>query len=89
MNKNAFIQQLTQIPEGEPDAIDKKMMDASAAVNDDTSLPLDIVRNEIEGYSGRILVRIPKSLHRQLALDAKREGISLNQYALYKLSRNL
>ena len=88
MNKNAFIQQLTQIPESEPDAIDKQMMEAGAAVNDDTSLPLDTVRNEIEGYSGRVLVRIPKSLHRQLVQDAKREGISLNQYALYKLSRN-
>ncbi len=88
MDNNVFSQQLTQISEGEPDAIDKQMMAASAAVNDDTSLLLDIVRNEIEGYSGRILVRIPKSLHRQLAQDAKREGISLNQYALYKLSRN-
>lgn len=88
MNKNVFNQQLTQIQESEPDAIDKKMLEASDVVNDDTSLPLDIVRNDIEGYSGHILVRIPKSLHRQLALEAKREGISLNQYALYKLSRN-
>jgi len=79
---------LAAIPETEPDAIDKQMMADSAAVNDDTALPLDTVINEIEGYSGRILVRIPKSLHRQLAQDAKREGISLNQYALYKLSRN-
>ena len=89
MNKNVFSQQLTQIQEGEPDAIDKKMLEVSIAVNDNTSLPLDIVRNDIEGYSGRILVRIPKSLHRQLALDAKREGISLNQYSLYKLSQNI
>lgn len=89
MNKNVFSQQLTQIRESEPDAIDKKMLEVSIAVNDNTSLPLDIVRNDIEGYSGRILVRIPKSLHRQLALDAKREGISLNQYALYKLSQNI
>lgn len=89
MNKNVFSQQLTQIQEGEPDAIDKKMLEVSIAVNDNTSLPLDIVRNDIEGYSGRILVRIPKSLHRQLALDAKREGISLNQYALYKLNQNI
>ena len=31
-------------------------------------------------YSGRFLVRIPKGLHRQLAEQAKREGVSLNQY---------
>jgi len=31
-------------------------------------------------YSGRFLVRIPKGLHRQLAEEAKRQGVSLNQY---------
>jgi len=41
----------------------------------DISLPRDI-----EEYSGKILVRIPKSLHRALAHTAKREGVSLNQY---------
>ena len=40
----------------------------------------------IEDYSGRFIVRIPKSLHARLALDAEKEGVSLNQYALYKLS---
>ncbi len=40
-----------------------------------------------EKTSGKFLVRIPKSLHRRLAIEAEREGVSLNQYALYKLSR--
>ena len=31
-------------------------------------------------YSGKFIVRIPRSLHRQLAEQAEREGISLNQY---------
>lgn len=31
-------------------------------------------------YSGKFLVRIPKGLHRQLAQEAKRQGVSLNQY---------
>lgn len=35
---------------------------------------------EIEEYSGRILIRIPKSLHRALVYAAKREGVSLNQH---------
>lgn len=39
-----------------------------------------------EGYSGKFMVRIPKSLHRRLALEAQNEGISLNQLALYKLA---
>jgi predicted RNase H-like HicB family nuclease len=37
-------------------------------------------------YSGKYIVRIPKSLHARLALEADREGVSLNQYTLYKLS---
>ena len=41
---------------------------------------------ELENYSGKFLVRLPKSLHRRLAVEAEKEGVSLNQYALYKLS---
>ena len=37
-------------------------------------------------FSGKFVVRIPKSLHCRLAVEAQREGVSLNQYALYKLS---
>jgi len=33
-----------------------------------------------EEYSGRFLVRIPKSLHRRLTEQARYEGVSLNQY---------
>lgn len=39
-----------------------------------------------EDFSGKFIVRIPKSLHYKLAVEAKQEGVSLNQYALYKLS---
>ena len=31
--------------------------------------------------------RIPKSLHRQLALASKREGVSMNQYCVFLLSQ--
>lgn len=39
-------------------------------------------------YSGQFRIRMPKELHRKLALDAKREGVSMNQYILYLLSKN-
>ena len=39
-----------------------------------------------EDFSGKFLVRIPKSLHYRLSIEAEQEGVSLNQYALYKLS---
>lgn len=40
-----------------------------------------------DGYSGRFNVRLPKSLHQRLAIEAGREGVSLNQLVLYKLAR--
>lgn len=40
-----------------------------------------------EEYSGKFVVRVPKDLHRVLSLQAKKQGISLNQYALYKLAK--
>ena len=39
-------------------------------------------------YSGQFKLRMPKSLHRDLSLHAKQEGISMNQYCLYLLAKN-
>lgn len=39
-----------------------------------------------DDFSGKFVVRIPKSLHYRLSVEAEQEGVSLNQYALYKLS---
>ncbi|MCM1136474.1 MAG: toxin-antitoxin system HicB family antitoxin [Clostridium sp.] len=41
----------------------------------------------VENYSGKFVVRMPKTLHQKLAIEANQEGVSLNQYALYKLAR--
>ena len=40
-----------------------------------------------EEYSGRILLRTAKSLHRELARRAREEKLSLNQYINYELAR--
>ncbi|MCI8664757.1 MAG: toxin-antitoxin system HicB family antitoxin [Hungatella sp.] len=40
-----------------------------------------------ESLSGKFVIRVPKSLHRRLVVEAEREGVSLNQYAMYKLAR--
>jgi predicted HicB family RNase H-like nuclease len=37
-------------------------------------------------YSGRFMVRIPSEVHRNLALKAAEEGVSLNRLASAKLS---
>ena len=41
-----------------------------------------------EDYSGQFKLRIPKSLHKILADNARREGTSMNQYCLYLLAMN-
>lgn len=41
-----------------------------------------------DDYSGQFKVRIPKSLHRSLAQHSKEEGVSMNQYCVYLLSKN-
>lgn len=40
-----------------------------------------------DAFSGKFVVRIPKSLHKKLTAEAKLEGISLNQLAIYKLAQ--
>lgn len=37
-------------------------------------------------HSGKVLVRMPRRLHAQLAQAAKQEDVSLNQYIVYLLS---
>ena len=43
---------------------------------------------DLEEYSGQFKIRMPRSLHRMLAEQSKREGISMNQYCVYLLSIN-
>lgn len=42
---------------------------------------------EEDQYSGRFVLRIPKVLHRSLAYEAKKQGVSLNHYASHLLSQ--
>jgi antitoxin HicB len=37
-------------------------------------------------YTGKLLLRMPKSLHRRLAEAAEQENVSLNQYIVFLLS---
>jgi antitoxin HicB len=42
-----------------------------------------------EKYSGKFLVRIPKSLHQEIAARAKKEAVSINQLATYFFSAGI
>lgn len=55
-----------------------------AAMEDGEDIP-EAIPADYE-YSGKFTLRIPRSLHRQLAMQAEAEGTSLNQYCQYLLS---
>lgn len=44
--------------------------------------------DDLKEYSGQFKLRLPKSLHKQLAEKSKSEGVSMNQYCVYLLSMN-
>lgn len=60
-------------------------MEGYFEVKQENNLPIPIPETA-DKYSGKFIVRIPKSLHQRLAIEAEREGVSLNQLALYKLA---
>lgn len=59
----------------------KEWLEIKIENNIDIPLPIGY-----ENFSGKFIVRIPKTLHYRLSVAAEQEGVSLNQYALYKLS---
>ncbi len=89
LSKEEFMAKLATIPEEEPDEIDLALMQASdereSSGKDQRWGSLEEYQQEKE-ESGKLLLRIPKSLHSRLKSEAKQEGISLNQYILYRLS---
>ena len=64
---------------------EKASLAEAEAMDDGTTMSLEELKESLEGYSGHIIVRIPKSLHKKLKEEASIEGVSLNQYILYKL----
>lgn len=87
MTRNEFEKKLKALPVEQPDEIDKAMLAEAVSMDDGTTVSLDDFRQTLEGYSGKIVLRIPKSLHKSLKEHAAAEGVSLNQYMLYKLSQ--
>ena len=55
----------------------------SAALEDGMLIPEP---ENLENYSGQFKIRMPKSLHKQLAEHSPKEGISMNQYCIYLLA---
>lgn len=87
MNAKEFETKLKKLPVEQPDEIDKAMLADATSIDDGSTVSLEEFRAGLEEYSGRLVLRIPRSLHRSLKEQAEIEGVSLNQYMLYKLSR--
>ncbi len=66
-------------------AEDAKKEWLSAAIEDG----IEIAEPEtLDSYSGQFKLRLPKTLHKTLAEDSKKEGVSMNQYCVYLLAKN-
>ena len=87
MNPAEFEKKLNLLPEEQPDEIDLAMLAEAAKINDGSAVPLEQFQRGVEDYSGKLNIRIPRSLHKKLSLEAKEDGVSLNQYILYKLAQ--
>jgi len=57
----------------------------AAKIEDNETIPEPI---SAEDFSGKFMVRLPKTLHRDLARRAESEGVSLNQYVTTTLARH-
>lgn len=63
---------------------DAMMAWVEVKIEDGDSIPEPIT---VDGYSGKFMVRVAKSLHRDIALRADREGVSLNAFVSTQLAR--
>lgn len=81
------MEHISKLPPVELDGEERKSLKEAMAMNDGTTVTLEELEKELEDYSGRLVVRIPRSLHKELKEQAAIEGVSLNQYMVYKLAR--
>jgi antitoxin HicB len=69
-------------------AMIQEAMELWLEVAQEEGLPIPEPRLD-EDYSGKFVVRVPRSLHRELVEEAAREGASLNQYINVALARSV
>ena len=87
MDKNEFAKRLASVPVAKPDSIDRRLLaeiDAEHEADDEGRNLHDVIAER--EYNGKILLRLPKEFHAELTRTAREQGVSLNQYCLYKLA---
>lgn len=60
-------------------------MEGYLEVKLEKQMPIPLPQQDAD-YSGKFVLRLPKTLHRRLSIEASKEGVSLNQWACYKLA---
>lgn len=64
---------------------DAKRLWLETALEEGLDIPLPEILKE-NTFSGKILLRVPKSLHKELLVNAYKEGVSLNSYINHLIS---
>ncbi|MBR1373743.1 toxin-antitoxin system HicB family antitoxin [bacterium] len=86
MTEQEINARFAEINAREPEEPSAEDIRAIQAAQNESAVSLEELKAELEQYSGKIILRIPRSLHKQLKEAAAIEGVSLNQYMLYKLA---
>lgn len=79
--------EIDALPAEKLSAEEEASLAEAEAMNDGTTVSLSEFKKSLEAYSGRMVLRLPRSLHKTLKEEAEAEGVSLNQYMLYKLAK--
>ena len=83
------------IPAFKATVVDEDLKSIEEAIENTIEMCIDLYKKEGRKIppedgklktSGKIALRIPKSLHRKIIFQAKNEGVSMNQYIVSKLS---
>ena len=81
-----FEAKLAHIEEVEPDEWDLEMLAEIDAEESSETTSIEKVK-ALRECSGKISLRVPKELHQTLLENAKENGVSLNQFIVYKLAK--
>lgn len=84
----ARFSQINALPPEELSPEEEASLSAAQAVNDGTTVSLEDFKAELEQYSGKLVLRIPRILHKMLKEQAEFQGVSLNQYLVFCLSES-
>ncbi|MDR1600422.1 MAG: type II toxin-antitoxin system HicB family antitoxin [Oscillospiraceae bacterium] len=88
MTLDSYQAWLDNAPEETLGEDEERSLEEAKRVNEgDAGVDAGVFFQELKRYNGSLSLRVPRDLHRALAENAKAQGVSLNQYALYLLTR--